>query len=73
MTGNKVTVDNSPPTGLGAVLGAFHNAKEVSNNTVTINGGTVGDIRGGISITGTAKDNTITINGGTINGKIIGG
>ncbi|MDP8176798.1 autotransporter outer membrane beta-barrel domain-containing protein [Pasteurella skyensis] len=73
MTGNKVTVDNSPVAGIGNVLGAFHNAKEVSNNTVTINGGVIFNVIGGFSINDTAKENTVTINGGSVVGDVMGG
>ncbi|MDP8177313.1 autotransporter outer membrane beta-barrel domain-containing protein [Pasteurella skyensis] len=72
VTGNKVTVDNSPATGISIVLGAFHNAKEVSNNTVTINGGVIDGVIGGFSENDTAKENTVTINGGTV-GAVMGG
>ncbi|MDP8161844.1 autotransporter outer membrane beta-barrel domain-containing protein [Pasteurella skyensis] len=72
MTGNTVTVDGSPTTGIGAVLGAFHNAKGVSNNTVTINGGDIAGVIGGFSENDTAKENSVTINGGTV-GDVMGG
>ncbi|MDP8162559.1 autotransporter outer membrane beta-barrel domain-containing protein [Phocoenobacter skyensis] len=73
VTGNTVTVDNSPTTGIGLVLGAVHITKEVSNNTVTINGGDIAGVIGGFSENDTAKENSVTINGGIVAERITGG
>lgn len=54
------------------VIGGRAKAGEVSNNMVTMQGGTVQAIDGGWGFTG-ASDNKVTMQGGTVSGTIYGG
>ena len=70
-TGNTVEINGGTVT--DTIFGGNSNAGTVTENTVTINKGTVNTIYGGYSNSGTVTNNTVTISDGSINGRVYGG
>ena len=72
VTGNSVIINDG--TVYEAVYGGVGSGPNpVTNNSVTVNGGTVAVVYGGESGTADATGNSVTINGGTVTGDIYGG
>ncbi|MBO5591223.1 MAG: ESPR domain-containing protein, partial [Acidaminococcaceae bacterium] len=72
-TGNTVEINGGTVTDTNTIFGGNSNAGTVTENTVTINKGTVNTIYGGYSNSGTVTNNTVTISDGSINGRVYGG
>ena len=69
---NTVTINNSQIDGF--VYGGWvENSGENSYNSVTINGGSVGIVKGGFTVDGNTSYNTVAINNSQIGGSVYGG
>ncbi len=66
VSGNKITINYSSGPSPDIVWGAYSSSADVSDNTVTIGGGTVDSVRGGQSNSGNSIGNTSIISGGSV-------
>lgn len=70
---NVVVIDSDLPDNNAGVIGGYAESDIVTNNTVTISGGTVtGVVYGGYSFNGDATKNEVSISGGEV-GDVYGG
>ena len=70
---NDTTIEDDDEHDIISGGGDASNSENSLKNSVTVNGGTVNGVFGGMSISGKVYKNQITINGGIINGGISGG